>query len=362
MILNVRYAKILSMKKMGKFILLTIFTVSTILSLSSCGKRETIYYNAAFTYLENNQPEEAVENFINSIELEGEYKDTLRGLGIAYISIGQYQEAEDAFIRALNKSHGSIHSIDYDINDYLGYAYEMNKEYDKAIEIYSALITLHPKDTDAYYRRAICYLKNGEMSSADADFNVVTSRDQNNYDLHIRIYFSMKEAGFSTEAAAYLNAILMDEKRKISDFDRGRICYYLEDYSNARVYLEKAKDFSNPETILMLGKTYEAISDFSYAATLYSSYLDAKGNNAAVYNQLGVCRWKLGDYEGALSAFSFGLKLEDPEWKRELLFNQAVTYEYSLDFETAKERMAEYLKLYPKDEVAIHEALFLQTR
>ena len=138
--------------------------------------------------------------------------------------------------------------------------------------------------------------------------------------------------------------------------------YCLGDYSNARVYLEKAKNDTDPESILVLGKTYEAMSDYSYAASLYAAYLEKKGNNAAVYNQLGVCRWKLGDYEGALSAFSFGLKLDAPEWEKELLYNEAITYEYLLDFDTAREKMEAYLSKYPKDEAAQHEELFLATR
>ena len=138
--------------------------------------------------------------------------------------------------------------------------------------------------------------------------------------------------------------------------------YYLGNYSDARVYLEKAKDFSNPDTILMLGKTYEAIEDYSYAASLYASYLEEKGNNAAVYNQLGICRFNLEDYEGALSAFSFGLKLSDEEWTKELLFNEAVTYEYMQDYDTALVKFTEYTKRYPKDEAGIHEYTFLVTR
>lgn len=364
MFFTVRYAKIFFMKK--KFLITKTSTLLAIaLSmalLSGCGKAETVYYDAAWAYLNNNQPVEAVENFRLSIEKEKETKEALRGLGVALIANEQYEEAVEPLIKALNKSNGRIQEIDYDINDYLGYAYEMSGDFESAIDIYTALITLHPNDKDSYYQRALCYLKNGEMTKADEDFAYVTSKDSDNYDLHIQIYFSIKNSGHEAEAASYLKVILEDGKRKISDYDRGRMCYYLGDYSNARVYLEKAKDFSNPDTILMLGKTYEAIEDYSYAASLYSQYLDSKGNNAAVYNQLGICRWRLEDYEGALAAFSFGLKLEDSEWSRELLFNEAVTYEYMLDFETAREKFEAYLKKYPKDEAALHEYTFLETR
>ncbi len=350
---------------MKKNILAKILTSSIVAGLlftSACGKAPTVYYDAGFAYLANNQPEEALQSFLTSVETEAETKDALRGLGIAYIACGRYDEGADALVRALEKSNGTIHEVDYDINDYLAYAYEMGGRYSEAVDVYTALITIHPKEIEDYYRRALCYLKMGEMTKAEEDFVTVTAKSPDDYDLHIQIYFAIKNAGFETEADSYLKAILDDGKRKISDYDRGRMYYYLPDYSNARVYLEKAKDLSKPDTILMLGKTYEAISDYSYAASLYAEYLDAKGNNAAVYNQLGVCRWKIGDYEGALAAFSFGLKLEDPEWQKELLFNEAVTYEYMEDFETARTKMEEYVSNYPKDERAVHELTFLKTR
>ena len=327
-----------------------------------CGKTETLYYNAAWAYLENGDYEEAIENFKLSTDEEDDSKDALRGLGIAYVYNEQFEEAVDPFIEALNKSNGHISSVDYDINYYLGYAYEMSGQYEEAVDTYSALITLRPKESENYYRRAICYLELSKIEEASADFETVTSMVDDDYDLHIRIYFSILNAGFEEEADSYLTALLDDADRKISDYDRGRMEYYLKDYSEARVYLEKAKDYSKPDTILMLGKTYEAIEDYKYAASLYAEYLDTEGNDASIYNQLGMCRLKIEDYEGAASAFELGLKLEDAECEKELLFNDAVAYEYMHDYETAFQKFTEYLEKYPKDENALHEYDFLYTR
>ncbi len=362
MYFDVSYANILGMRKHIKVLFYITTFILAAFFLQGCGKISTEYRDAGFEYLEKYEADEAIDNFLLSIEKEEESKDTLRGLGIAYIMKGQYAEGADALIKALEKSNGRIKDVDYDINYYLAYAYEKSEKYEEAVDIYSALITLKPKDTASFYHRALCYLKMNEKTKAEEDFATVTAKSNEDYDLHIQIFFSIKNSGFETDANSYLKAILEDGKRKISDYDRGRMCYYLGEYSDARVYLEKAKDLSKPDTILMLGKTYEAISDYSYAASLYASYLDKKGNNAAVYNQLGVCRWKLEDYEGALAAFTFGLKLEDPEWRKELLYNEAVTYEYMGDFKTACERMENFCKEYPKDEDAKHELLFLKTR
>ncbi len=357
--ITVRYAKISDMR--SKYIKGIISLTAALFLVSGCGKVSTMYYDAGLAYLENRQFPEAEENLRISLDSEAKTKECYRLYGIACLSNGKYTEAVDAFIDALHTNNGSIREIDYDINYYLGLAYEKLEQYSDAADVYSAIIAVRPGETESYYRRAVCNLHLGKLSEADTDFLVVTGKNPSDIDKYLQIFFAIGDAGYKTEAESYLKALLGSD-RKISDFDIGRIYYYLGDYSNARVYLEKAKDFSNADTYLMLGKTYEAIGDLNYAGSLYSEYLNAKGNNAAVYNQLGVCRTSAGDYEGALTAFSLGLNLGDSEWTGSLMFNEAVTYEYLLDFNTAYDKMTEYLKKYPKDEAALHELTFLETR
>lgn len=290
-----------------------------------------------------------------------DYKELYRREGIAKMDAKDYTGAIDSFLNALSQGHGAIQKTDYDINYYLGYAYYKNGDYEKAISTYDAILSLKPKEVDAHYYRALCELAVGDRDSADEDFLFYTKSDPKNYDLYLDVYFCMVDAGYKTDATSYLQAA-MDNATNLSDYDAGRMYYYLGDYSNARVSLEKAKNTDDPETYLMLGKTYEAIGDYQYAATLYKEYLNARGNNAAVYNQLGVCCMTTGDYEGALSAFESGLNLGDSSWEQKFLYNEAVTYEYMLDFETAYTKMGEYLEKYPKDEDAQREYVFLSTR
>lgn len=290
-----------------------------------------------------------------------DYKMVYREQGIALLEDGNYPGAIEAFKNSLAESHGFIEDVDYDINKYLGWAYYQNGDYEDALYVYNAILDMTPKDTEVYYYRAVTLLKLERLSEAEEDFLKYTSKYPKDYDVHIDVYFCLMDAGYTTEARSYLQARIQNAKN-ISDYDLGRISYYLEDYSNARVYLEKAKDMSDPDTILMLGKTYEAIEDYNYAASIYNTYLSNKGNNAAVYNQLGVCRLRMKDYDAAILAFDAGLSLEDEDWKQELLYNEAICYEYTLDFETAYEKLSEYLAIYPKDELAKRELVFLETR
>ena len=79
---------------------------------------------------------------------------------------------------------------------------------------------------------------------------------------------------------------------KASDFDRGRISFYLGDYEQARASLEKAQEAGGAEAASLLGQTYEALGDYNYAASVYSTYLETKEPDASIYNQLGLCKLK----------------------------------------------------------------------
>ncbi len=342
--------------------ILTIFMIS-VMTLAGCGKEKPgILYNEAWNYYDKGDFENAVKTFELAVEKEGDTEENLRALGIAYLVKEQYADARDTFIKALNAHSGGLTELDYDTNRYLGLAYEKLSDYKSAADVYTAILDLKKKDYDSYYRRGVCFLNLSDKTGAEADFAKFTGAYKNDFEKHVLVYKAYFETGYETDAESYLKAYYQANEKDLSDYEKGVILYYLKDYSNARTLLESAKTMSNPDTILMLGKTYEAIGDYSYAASLYNAYLTEKGNNASLYNRLGIAKMKSGDYEGALLAFNSGLNLKDSEFEKVLLFNEAVCYEYLLDFTAAKEKMASYVAKYPWDKTAEHELIFLETR
>ena len=63
-----------------------------------------------------------------------------------------------------------------------------------------------------------------------------------------------------------------------------------------------------------------------------------------------------------LNYFQSGLGCNDLSARKSLAFNEAVTYEYMLDFSTAKEKFKAYIDSYPDDAQAIKEYEFLKSR
>ena len=68
------------------------------------------------------------------------------------------------------------------------------------------------------------------------------------------------------------------------------------------------------------------------------------------------------DFATAVTYFKAALELEEVPNKQAVLRNLAISYEKMGDFASARDTMAEYVKLYPEDDEAKEEYTFLQTR
>lgn len=284
-----------------------------------------------------------------------------RGQGLAYMGLTMYEEAVDSFEKALSHSNGQVDEIDYDINYYLATAYYKLGETDKSIEAYNSIIALLPKDKTAYYLRG-CLRIGTDFDKARADFDKAISLDKEDYTQLIDIYLVLEENGYKEAGQEYLQEALESGSKSMTDYEQGRMYFYLKDYDNARNYLEKARKTAGYEAVLLLGKTYEELGDNNYAVSVYNSFIADDQTNAKVYNQLGLCKMDMGAYEEALTAFQAGMNIENNDMMQTLKFNEIVTYEYLGDYKKAAVLLDSYLSTYPDDGAAKREYTFLQTR
>ncbi|HKM04844.1 MAG TPA: tetratricopeptide repeat protein [Lachnospiraceae bacterium] len=351
------------MKKIYRTILL-VSIVSLMLGISGCGSAKNSQnielgmaavqaadYKGALTLFESVQVKKE-----NGLSL-------YRGQGLAYMGLTKYQEAIASFIKALSYSSGRLSDMEYDINYYLATSYYKDGDSDGAIDTYGAILALKPKEKDAYYLRGAVELESGDYEKAIADFDKAIELDRNNCSTYIDIYICLEQNGYEEKGKEYLETIMDSESKATSDFDKGRICYYLGDYKNACIYFDLAnKAVNNEETALFLGKAYEASGDINFAASIYNSFLINHLQSAAIYNQLGLCKMKLKDYEAALVAFQTAMAIKDNSIVQTLKYNEIVAYEFLEDYKKATVLMESYLSTYPDDAAAKREYEFLQTR
>ncbi len=303
----------------------------------------------------------ALEYFDKAMENNEDLQDIYRGQGIAYMGNAEYDNAVSALRSSLGESRGYVGEMEFDTAFYLAVAQFRNGDPASSRETCTAIISLDRNDPDAFFLRGKSLLALGEDDLAMRDFNMAVSLNKNDPDLYIDIYECLSNAGLAEEGGGFLKSAM--ELTKINDFQKGKLLFFMGEYDEAKDNLESARgDGSDPELILWLGKTYEALGDKSYAASLYKTYLMENKGNVEIYNQLGLCEMDTGEYEAALQSFETGLEQGDSGIVQSLLFNQIVAYEYLSDFKKAAVLMESYLKAYPDDEVAKREYEFLKTR
>lgn len=304
----------------------------------------------------------ALESFGLAREAGEDERLLYRGEGIAYMGKTQYEEAAAAFETALSLSDGRLESMDYDINYYLATAYYKLDQKDKTVDVYNAILALRPGERDAYYLRGTVYAEQGNLESAREDFDKVISLSPQDYDRLIDIYCVLNDNGYRETGQEYLRSAMEGGTKNMSNYEKGCISYYLEDYENARNYLERARDEGGYEAVLFLGRTYETLGDNNYAISVYNTYLDNKEANPQILNQLGLCKMQMKDYEGALAAFQTAMNIENNGIMQVLKLNEIVAYENLEEYRNAAALLKSYLETYPDDQEAAREYIFLQTR
>ena len=330
--------------------------------LTGCGGTGSENLQQGMGQIEQMDYEGALKSFEAATVNKENMRQVYRGQGLAYMGLTDYENAVVSLEKALALGGPVPDSLDFDINYYLATAYYKGGQAERAIEVYGAITDLRPQEKDAWYLKGTMELELGQQEQAKADFDRAVQIDGDDYDMRIDIFCSCSKYGYGDLGTPYLEEVVADDSLRLSDYDRGRIQFYLGNYEEAKTCLERAQGSGGADVASLLGQTYEKLGDYNYAASVYSSYLESDQADAQIYNQLGLCRLQTGDYEAALEAFEAGIAMEGNAAMQSLRFNQIVAYEYLGQFDQAKLAMEQYLTLYPDDENAQREYTFLKTR
>ena len=316
-------------------------------------------------YIDSHEYEEAAACF-DAAETAGENQRLLyRAKGILAKNLGDYDSAEENFLKSLAATSGIPGDMDFDTNYYLADVYIKQEKYEEATKVYDAILALRKRDKDAYYMRGMARLYSSDHDGATADFNRAMALSPRNYDLRIMIYKALSSNGYEDEGKAILEACLGNTDPNMTNYEKGQISYYLGNNADAQSYLELARNERDTEkapVVLLLGQTGEKQGDYNYAVSVYKTFLAEDPDHPDIYNQLGMCQINVGDYDGAVNSFEAGLALGNSEYSKALLMNEITAYEYAGNFAQAKTLMEKYRKAYPDDKDAEREEIFLSSR
>jgi len=349
------------MSKYGKLLMAG---AAAMLLLSGCGEKKQDALGEAYACVARQEYHNAQQYFEEALITGADREETYRGMGLMYMGEGAYEKALDSFTKALESASFVPGDTEYDINYYMSVCYYKLGEYDDAIACYDAIIAMQGKSPHAYYLRGNMRLYLGDVEGAVGDFDSAVAAAKNDYGLCLDIYDALKQHGADDAATQYLDTVLSASVKDITDYDKGRLCYYKGEYAQACNYLERERGEkeADAEVIRLLGECYKLQGMYDYAAVVYSGYAE-QYQDAQICNQMGLCYMEQGDYEKALEAFSKGLEIrENNTCIQTLKHNQIACYEYLHDYTTAASLLTEYIETYGGDADTEKELAFLKTR
>lgn len=352
------------MRKNNRCIMLLLCMVF-IIGLTGCAKDSVDAKMSQAMELVISQEYDAALTLFDQVLSEGaDAEQVYRGKGLAYMGKEDYQRAVTSFQTALECAGMFPGDMEYDINYYMAVCYYHLGDYSKSVSVYDSIIGMKPKDSEAYFLRGNMKLYMGDVEGAVEDFDKTVSFQKNNYSMYLDVYACMVDKGYGAEAMKYLDVVMTTDNADISDYDKGRLCYYQQDYVQGINYLERARKNADDdkEIIMLLSDCYKQTQQYEYAAVVYNTYLTSH-DDPDMYNQLGICYFQQKDYSSALAAFQAGIAIkENNTCMQSLLLNEVACYEYLHDFSSAQAKLEEYLAVYPVTDDLKREYAFLTTR
>ncbi len=286
-----------------------------------------------------------------------------RKIGIDCMETGDYEGAVAAFNSALKQSVGTVGPDELDICYYKAAAQFAGGDTAAAMDTYNAILNFKTDDAKAYYLRGCLYLKQQDETHAQEDFANAVKYNADDFDLYISIYENLSGYGKTEDGEAYLKKALTIKGNDVEKLlARGRIYYLLGQYNDAVAELTNALKKESVEANFYLARCYEAVGDTANAESYYQVYLSAGSTDAAALGALGEIMLEKGDYAKAISYLEQGLSQEDVADRRAMMKNLVISYERSGDYSSAWSVMEEYVGLFPEDEAAQREYIFLKNR
>ena len=344
-------------------ILLSAFMAAAV--LCSCSPTNTETMANAQKALEEGDFENAAVLYQAAIDEGKQLQACYRGKGIALMGKMEYENAAEAFNKALESGTFIEEKIyrdgmEDDIRRYLASCYIHSGESQKAILVYNALIERNDSSISLYTERGTAKAAAGDLEGAKADFDKAINMDRGNYELILNIAQTLDQYGGRSIGEGYLAGAGSVEG--LDPVLRGRILYFLRDYQGA-VDLLSSHAADDESAAMIVCRCYIALEDTEAAKGVIDSFGTKVDTSAELLDLLGSILMKQEKYSEAAEVYERAVNAAKEKGDLQVtLYNRIVAYEYAGDFEKARELLTDYLQQYSGDEDAKRELRFLKTR
>ena len=165
-----------------------IILTAAALSMTGCSLlgQDTYYIDQGMEQINSGNYEEALTSF-SSAEQEGKHLvESYRGSGMAYMALGEYDKAVEAFDRAVDLTKEKQKDVRKDILMYKATALYQSGDYEGAAKVCDTIQTFGDS-ADAYYLQGLCYMELDEKDKAGVDFTTAVKLSPQDYDLLMNV-------------------------------------------------------------------------------------------------------------------------------------------------------------------------------
>ena len=206
--------------------------------LAGCDNEKQQIFTEAEKDLEQGSYEYALDEFTTSVNNGVKPAVSYRGIGICQLRLGNYDDAITAFTSALGEEKVSK-SMARDLYLYRATARLQAGYLDDAMADCQVLAQNYEMDADAWFLTGKVALEMDGYDEAASDFEQAYGEDSS-YDRAIQIYETYLDKDMEADGTRYLEAVLSTEAKGAEDLcSRGRIYYYMGDYTNAQKFLDE---------------------------------------------------------------------------------------------------------------------------
>ncbi|MCR9197616.1 MAG: tetratricopeptide repeat protein [Planctomycetaceae bacterium] len=184
--------------------------------------------------------------------------------------------------------------------------------FEEAIPLYDAAITLLPESTDAYYSRGDCYRQLGLFDQAVADFDDCLQLDPQSHGARNDKGICLAESGqFAAAVGVFTEVIRQDPADAQAYRNRALSLYHQQQFEAAIADYDQSlqRNADDPETWFQKGNAVRALSRLPEAVECYTEAINRAPNFAYAWMNRGVARYQLGERKEGLAELAHASEL-----------------------------------------------------